>query len=104
MDSEFAKRLGRVPVTYRIVVRGEVTERFAEPLEGVVVESAGDQSILSVEIVDQAKLQGTLGWLYDHGIDLVSVNPAEEANPNDVNPGHLGDEAELTGPGDGLIA
>ena len=86
MDSEFAKRLGRVPVTYRIVVRGEVTERFAEPLEGVVVESAGDTSILRVEIVDQAKLQGTLSWLYDHGIDLVSVNLAEDANPDDVGP------------------
>jgi hypothetical protein len=86
MNSGFAKRSGRVPVTYRIVVRGEVTERFAEPLEGVVVESAGDTSILSVEIIDQAKLQGTLGWLYDHGIDLLSVNPAEEANPDDVGP------------------
>jgi hypothetical protein len=85
MDSEFAKRSGRVPVTYRIVVRGELTERFAEPLEGVV-ESAGDQSILSVEIVDQAQLQGILGWLYDHGIDLVSVNSAEEANQDDVAP------------------
>ena len=86
MDSEFAKRSGRVPVTYRIVVRGEVTERFAEPLEGVVVESAGDKSVLRVEIVDQAELQGTLSWLYDHGIDLVSVNLAEEANPDDVGP------------------
>jgi hypothetical protein len=85
MDSGFPKRLGRVPVTYRIVVRGEVTERFAEPLEGVVVESAGDRSVLRVEIVDQAKLQGTLSWLYDHGIDLVSVNVAEEA-ADDVGP------------------
>jgi hypothetical protein len=85
MDSEFAKRLGRVPVTYRIVVRGEVTERFAEPLEGVVVESTGDTSILRVEIVDQAKLQGTLAWLFDHGIDLLSVNLAEEAT-DDVGP------------------
>ena len=85
MDSEFAKRLGRVPVTYRIVVRGELTERFAEPLEGVIVESAGDKSILRVEIVDQAKLQGTLSWLYDHGIDLLSVNLAEETT-DDVGP------------------
>jgi hypothetical protein len=85
MDSEFAKRSGRVPVTYRIVVRGELTERFAEPLEGVL-ESAGAQSILSVEIVDQAQLQGILGWLYDHGIDLVSVNSGEEANPDGVGP------------------
>ena len=86
MDSGFAKRVGGFPAPYRIVVRGEVTERFAEPLDGVVVESGGDKSILSVEIMDQAKLQGTLGWLYDHGIDLLSVNPAEEANPDDVDP------------------
>ena len=46
MDSGSAGRSGRVPVCYRIVVRGEVTERFAKPLKGVVVESAGDQSIL----------------------------------------------------------
>jgi hypothetical protein len=85
MDSGSAGRSGRVPVSYRILVRGEVTERFAEPLEGVVVvESAGDQSILRVEIVDQAKLQAILGWLFDHGIDLLSVHPAEEANPGGV--------------------
>jgi hypothetical protein len=63
------------------VVRGEVTERFAGPLEGVVIESASDQSILRVEIIDQARLHGILGWLFDHGVDLVSLNPAAEANP-----------------------
>ena len=87
MNPGSAERSGRVPVSYRIVVRGEVTERFAEPLEGVVVESAGAQSILRVEIVDQAELQGILGWLYDHGIDLVSVNPAGKADRDGVRPG-----------------
>lgn len=85
MVSGSVGRSGRVPVSYRIVVQGEVTERFAEPLEGVVVESAGNQSILSVEIVDQAKLHGILGWLYNHGVDLVSVSVAEEANPGGVD-------------------
>jgi hypothetical protein len=84
MDSGSAGRSGRVPVSYRIVVGGEVTERFAEPLEGVVVESAGGQTVLRVEIVDQAKLHGILGWLFDHGIDLVSVHPAEDADPGGV--------------------
>jgi hypothetical protein len=87
MNSGSAGRSGRVPVCYQIVVRGEVTERFAEPLEGVVVERAGGQSILRVEVVDQAKLQGILGWLYDHGIDLVSVNPAAKMNPDVVGAG-----------------
>ena len=79
MNSGSAAHPRLVPVCYRIVVRGEFTERFAEPLEGVVVESAGVESTLRVENVDQARLQGILAWLYDHGIALVSVGPAEEA-------------------------
>ena len=67
----------RVPVCYRIVVRGEITERFADVLEGIVVEPAGDESILRVENADQAKLQSVLGWLYDHGVELVSLRRAD---------------------------
>ncbi|MEV0290987.1 MULTISPECIES: hypothetical protein [unclassified Kribbella] len=66
-----------LPVCYRIVVRGEITERFAEVLEGVVVEQAGDESILRVENADPAKLQGVLGWLYEHGAELVSLRRAD---------------------------
>ena len=87
MNPGSAGRSGRVPVSYQIVVRGEVTERFAEPLEGVVVESAGAQSILRVDIVDQAELQAILGWLFDHGIDLVSVNSAGKADRDGVRRG-----------------
>jgi hypothetical protein len=81
MDPGSAEPSGRVPVCYRIVVRGEVTERFAETLDGVVVDSAGAESILRVENADQAKLQAILGWLYDHGIELLSVAPAAETTP-----------------------
>jgi hypothetical protein len=74
------------------MVRGEVTERFADALEGVVVESAArDHSILRVEILDQAQLHGILGWLFDHGIDLVSVRAAEDADPGGAGSGRSGD-------------
>jgi hypothetical protein len=86
VDPGCVGRSGRVPVSYRIVVRGEVSERFVEPLEGVVVETDGGRSILRVEIVDQAKLHAVLGWLFDHGVDLVSLSPAAEANPDGVAP------------------
>ena len=86
MDSVPVERSGRAPVRYRIVVRGQLTERFTDPLEGVVIESAGIQSVLRVDVVDQAKLQGILGWLYEHGIDLVSVGPADDAIPDAVAP------------------
>lgn len=64
------------------MIRGEVTERFTQDLDGVEVESAGAESILRVEGADQAKLQGILGWLYGHGIELLSVGPAE-AHPRE---------------------
>lgn len=81
MSSGSVGKSGRVAVSYEIVVRGEVTERFLEPLEGVVVESAGDDTILRVGVVDQAKLRSIVGWLCDHGVDLVSVGPASEPTP-----------------------
>lgn len=81
MPSESVGKSGRGLVSYEIVVRGEVTERFVEPLDGVVVESGGDETILLVGIVDQAMLGSILGWLCDHGVDLVSVRPASEPTP-----------------------
>jgi hypothetical protein len=86
MDSGPVERAGRAPVPYRIVVRGQLTERFTEPLEGVVIESAGARSVLRVEVVDQAKLQGILGWLYEHGVDLVSLAPVVDAAGDGVSP------------------
>ena len=86
MDSRSAEPSGRLPVCYHIVVRGEMTERFAEVLDGVAVDSAGAESILRVENADQAKLQAILGWLYDHGIELVSVRRAEGTNPDGMAP------------------
>ena len=82
MDSASAERPGRTPPNYQIVVRGEVTERFAELLEGVTVEPVGGNSILRMNGADQAKLHAVFGWLYDHGIELVSVRPVGECDPD----------------------
>jgi len=63
---------------YRITVRGDLTQRFVEPLEGVVVESTGDECVLGCDAVDQAKLQAVLEWLYASGVEIVSVVPDDE--------------------------
>jgi hypothetical protein len=77
---------GRKPRCYRVIVRGEVSQTFVEPLEEVFVESTGDESILSCEAVDQAKLQAVLTWLYARGVEIVSVIPddggADPADPS----------------------
>lgn len=78
MGKRFAGRTGQNDVRYRIVIRGEIGEPLVGPLEGMSVELAGDESVLSVDLVDQAQLQGALSWLNDLGIEIVSVNPVEE--------------------------
>jgi hypothetical protein len=59
-----------------------VTQRFVEPLEGVAIEAAGDETILHVGVVDQSKLPSILCWLSDHGVDLVSVSSASGSTPS----------------------
>lgn len=78
----FADRKARC---YRITVRGELTQAFVEPLGHVLVESAGDESILGCEVVDQAKLQAILRWLYERGVEIVSVVPGG-GGPDSVDP------------------
>jgi hypothetical protein len=70
---------------YRITVRGEVSQTFVEPLGQVFVESTGDESILSCEVVDQAKLQAVLSWLYARGVEIESVIP-DDGGAESVNP------------------
>jgi hypothetical protein len=74
---------GRNVPRYRITVRAELTQTFVEPLGEVFVESTGDESILRCEIVDQAKLQAIINWLYERGVEIVRVDPDDGADSVD---------------------
>ena len=76
---------GRQPRHYRITVRGEVSQKLVEPLEQVVVESTGDESILRCEVIDQAKLQAVFSWLYARGVEILSVVPDDD-HPDSADP------------------
>ena len=78
MEMGASERSSRGERCYRITVRGELTQPFVDPLERVYVESCGDVSILRCEVVDQAKLQAVLSWLYAHGVEILSVTPDSE--------------------------
>jgi hypothetical protein len=78
MAQRFAGRTGRTAVPYRIVVRGEIGNAPAGPLERLIVESADGESIIACDVVDQAQLRGILSWLGDLGIEIVSVNPVQQ--------------------------
>lgn len=78
MEQRFAARCGRQAAVYRIVVRGELARTLVGPLEGMSVAVEGSESVLTGELVDQAQLRGALSSLHDLGLEIVSVNPADE--------------------------
>ena len=73
------------PTTYEIVVRGELSERFAAAFEGMTLAAGNGRTAISGPVVDQAQLHGLLGRVRDLGLDLVSVSstaePAAAAGP-----------------------
>jgi hypothetical protein len=77
MDAHVASK-SEEPVRYRIVVRGEISKRFLEPVEMLSIESTGGESTLACRARDRAELQTALDWLFDRGVDIVSVNPLTE--------------------------
>ena len=64
--------------TYQIVVGGELSERYAEAFEGMEMEAASGQTILTGEVVDQPQLHGILDRINSLGLRLVSVEPVRD--------------------------
>jgi hypothetical protein len=67
--------------TYRITVRGRLTERFASAFEGMAVEPGRGETGLVGEIADQAQLFGLLDRVRNFGLELVRVEPVAQAAP-----------------------
>ena len=68
---------------YRIVVRGELSERHAADFEGMQMLSKEGDTILTGEVKDQPHLFGTLKRLHGLGLELLSV----QALPQHANLG-----------------
>ena len=66
---------GRV---YRIVLRGELSERYAAAFEEMEMETKGGQTVLTGEVVDQVQLHGILDRIGGLGLELVSVQSLPE--------------------------
>ena len=59
--------------TYRIVVHGELSERYAPAFEGMEMEAAGGRTTLTGEVKDQPHLHGILDRINGLGLKLVSL-------------------------------
>ena len=62
---------------YELVLRGEIGDRFAMFFEGMHLQRAGGQTLLSGDVRDQAELLGVIERIQELGLELVSVNPKE---------------------------
>jgi hypothetical protein len=58
---------------YRIVVRGELSQRYAVAFEGMEMEVKSGQTILTGEIKDDPHLHGILDRIGALGLRLLSV-------------------------------
>ena len=73
---------------YRIVVRGELSDRYAADFEGMQMQTKDGDTILTGEVKDQPHLFGILKRLNGLGAELLSVQAlSEEARPSVERPG-----------------
>ena len=76
------------PAHYQIVVRGELSDRFAHAFPEMALQPEAGYTRITGVIVDQSHLHGILESLRSFGIDLVSVNEVTESSfPTEPKPG-----------------
>ena len=61
------------PTSYRIIVRGRLTDRFATSFDGMATEAGDGETALVGRVRDQAHLYGILDRLRDFGLELLRV-------------------------------
>ena len=69
---------------YRIVVRSELSERYAAAFEEMEMETTSGLTILTGKIIDQPHLYGILDRLSALGLELLSVQCLPGGIPDDA--------------------
>ena len=63
---------------YRIVMRSELSDRYAVAFEGMEMETKNGDTVLTGEIIDQPHLFGILDRINGLGLQLLSVQAFPE--------------------------
>ena len=71
---------------YRLVLRGELGEPFGFLFEGMQMDRVGGTTELSGPVIDQAHLHGLLQRTQELGLELISLQQADEG-PDDPTSG-----------------
>lgn len=84
MESGGMRMMSKDPGTvYRIVVRSELSERYAAAFEEMEMETKGGLTVLTGEVVDQIQLHGIIDRIGGMGLELVSVQSLPEGIQNE---------------------
>ena len=65
-------------MTYELVIRGEIGDRFGWLFEGLRLQRAAGRTVITGPVRDQAHLHGLIAQIEELGLELVSVNPVGE--------------------------
>jgi hypothetical protein len=71
---------------YEIVVRGELSPRFASAFSGMTTHSVGGFSRITGDVIDQSQLHSLLDRIQNLGIELVSVTPILGEDRGQIDP------------------
>ena len=67
---------------YRLVVRGELDQRFAYLFNGMEMERDEGTTVLEGDIRDQAQLHGFIDRIQELSLELVAIEQIAEAPEN----------------------
>jgi hypothetical protein len=62
------------PTIYRIVVRGELSQRYVPAFDGMTLATGEGQTAIIGPVIDQAHLHGLVDRVGELGLELLSVN------------------------------
>jgi hypothetical protein len=65
-------------MTYELVLRGEIGDRFSPLFEGLRIERRDGFTVLVGALRDQSELHGVIERIQELGLELISVNPLPE--------------------------
>ena len=66
------------PRSYRLVVEGELDDRFTSAFKGMALEREAGTTVLTGPVQDQAQLQGLLQRVAGLGLTLLSASAIDE--------------------------
>lgn len=68
---------------YRIRVKGHLDDPMGDSFDGLrIINHENGEATIEVQLQDQAALQGIISRIGSMGLSLISVNRADEADPD----------------------